>query len=175
MNSGWFSSEQFVRQLSDKEFRDEFVADQVRTTIALMIRALREQEDRKWSQTELGERTGTTQSVISRIEDPDYGRLSLQTLLDVAAAFDLPLIVDIPEWDDWFRRTPDVSKAALHRTSFNEDRLIEQIHDYEDGITEGKISNLFDPGNQPSNEDPGAKPDDATITATSGGPLALEA
>jgi transcriptional regulator with XRE-family HTH domain len=118
-------TEKLIDQLSEKEYRDEFVADQVRGRIALLVRALREQDGRKWSQTDLGERMRKPQSVVSRIENPDH-KVSLQTLLEVAAGFDLPLYVDILDWDDWFRRMSDFSTDKMHRQSFDAERLIAQ-------------------------------------------------
>jgi len=110
-------SDKFVGQLADKDDRDEFVADQVRVRIALSIRALREQ--RGLSQTEFGHLIGKPQSVVSRLEDPDYGKVSVQTLLEVSSALDIPLSISFPEWEDWFREIRRNSKAHLERRDFN--------------------------------------------------------
>jgi transcriptional regulator with XRE-family HTH domain len=138
-------SEKFVRQLADdKELRDEFVADQVRSRIGLMVRAMREQQSRGWTQKELGEAMGgKPQSVVSRIEDPDYGKHSLQTLLEVAAALDVPLMVDFPEWEDWLRRTKTVRKSDLERRSFDAEHLIAQTKPTQ---TTGNVCNIIDAG-----------------------------
>jgi hypothetical protein len=132
MSYGFPWSEAFIRDMADKEFRDEFVAEKIRSRIAMLIRALREQPDRDWSQTRLGQEMDKPQSVISRIEDPDYGKLSLQTLLEVAAAFDLPLWVDIPEWEDWARLISDVPSSETKRRSFDERYLLDQTHATDD-------------------------------------------
>ena len=138
-----------VRNLSaisqNKEFRDEFVADQIRMRIATLIRALREQKDRGWSQSELGRQMGgKPQSVISRLEDPDYGKMSVQTLLEAAAAYGLPLWVDMPEWEDWFNLIGDVPNSKTSRRSFASDRLVGKARAARDGVTTGTIRSIVD-------------------------------
>jgi transcriptional regulator with XRE-family HTH domain len=123
MSAGFAWSKEFVRQLDNRDLRNAYMADQARTRIALQIRALREQEGRDWSQTELGERAGKPQNVISRLENPEYGAITLKTLLEIAGAYGLPLLVDMPEWEDWFDYMSDMSPKSLHRHSFDLNRL----------------------------------------------------
>ena len=118
-------SKGFLEKLLDREYRHAYAADQVRTRVAFQIRSLREQRERGWSQSEMGRRMGKPQSVISRLEDPDYGRLSLQSLFEVADVFDLALIVEWVEWDEWLERMSDFSAVALHKKSFDGNRLME--------------------------------------------------
>src|SRR5260221_6748063 len=125
VGSSW--SEGFVRQIGEPEMRHAYMADQVRTRIALQIRACRDQAERQWSQVELGRRAGKPQNVISRIENPDYGQLTLQTLFDMAAAFDLPLYVDLPEWEEWLGLMKVFSISSLQRRSFDLDRLVNSV------------------------------------------------
>jgi transcriptional regulator with XRE-family HTH domain len=127
MPVGSYWSEQFIRQIGEREMRHAYMADQVRTRIALQIRALRDQAERRWSQVELGRRAGKPQNVISRIENPDYGQITLQTLFDMAAAFDLPIYVDFSEWEEWLAHMKDLSSNSLQRRSFGLDQLVSSV------------------------------------------------
>lgn len=103
----------------EKDFRDEYVAEHVRSGIAYQIAALREQ--RGWSQARLGTVSGKPQSVISRLEDPDYGRVNVQTLLEVASAFDVAVLVKFIPFSLFIDCVEDVSSKNMYVASFNDD------------------------------------------------------
>ncbi|RZI59493.1 MAG: XRE family transcriptional regulator [Rubrivivax sp.] len=77
----------------DKEYRDLYMEEAVDQGIAWQIRINRER--RGLSQKRLAETLGTQQSAVSRLEDPDYGAHSLDTLKELARAFDCALLLKL--------------------------------------------------------------------------------
>ena len=59
--------------------------------VAWQIRINR--QNRGLSQKSLANAIGTQQSAVSRLEDPEYGGHSLETLMQIARAFDCALAV----------------------------------------------------------------------------------
>lgn len=119
-SSTW--SDKFVSKLRDKQYRHAYMAEGVRSWVARQIRVLR--ENRNWSQSDLGHETGKPQSAISRLEDPDYGRLSLQSLFDIANAYDVAVLVQFVGWDEWLGRMDNVSTEAMEVRSFDASALV---------------------------------------------------
>lgn len=86
-----------------KKYRESFVAAQVKRGIPFQIRRLMKQE--KLSQAELAARSGLTQGVVSRAADPEYGNLTLNTVIRIAAGFDMAFLcrfVPFSELGHWF-------------------------------------------------------------------------
>ena len=111
--------------LANRGFRRAFLEENIKTGIAFQVRALREKN--KWSQPKLGERAGKTQSVISRIEDPNYGNFTIRTLLDLARAFDVALLVKFVSYSQLITELKDLSPKALAVSSYEEEtKVIEQ-------------------------------------------------
>ena len=55
----------------DEEFRQGYMVASVEEGLAGQIRAMR--KDRRLTQSQLAEKLNTTQSGVSRLEDPEYG------------------------------------------------------------------------------------------------------
>lgn len=118
-SSNW--SRRWVGKFANRGYRHAYMEECVKLSIARQVRALREQ--REWSQEDLGRECGKPQSAISRIEDPDYGKLTLHTLLDLAKAYDLHLIVQFVDWEDWLNRTDNATKKDLKKAASTEAHL----------------------------------------------------
>ena len=120
MNS---NREQLIREFRDKEYRDSFVAEHIYGRLPLKIRALRDAHD--LSQKDLGDKIGVAQTWVSKLEDPNYGKLTLTTLLRLASAFDVGIEIDFVPFskvlDDALGLTPESWEVA----SFAEDVGIE--------------------------------------------------
>ena len=117
------SRDRLLRDLQDEEARAAYVEGHVRAGVAYQIRAMRDTEG--WSQTELGQEMGNTpqaaQAAVARLENPDYGRFSVSTLLSVASAFDVALLVRFVSYSDFLRQVTDAPPSALSPVAYTHD------------------------------------------------------
>ena len=111
-----------IDALRDRDYRHSYVASHITEGLALQIRALR--ESRPWTQVQLGDRAGMSQVAISRLEDPDYGRFTLNTLRRLAQAFDVALIVRFAPFSELVDWTLGLSPEALSPPDFEHDAAL---------------------------------------------------
>ena len=107
------------QRLRDREYREAYGDALLSSSIALQIKALREQ--RGWTQAELARRAGKKQSWISTMENPDYSRWSIKSLRELASAFDLALVVRFENWGKLLGSLGKVTRKNLERPSFDDD------------------------------------------------------
>jgi transcriptional regulator with XRE-family HTH domain len=117
MNS---TREQLVRKLQDKEYRDAFVCEQIFSRLPLKIRSIR--EHRQLSQKQLGEKAGVAQAWVSKLEDPNYGKLTISTLIRLASAFDVGLEIDFVPFAKVLDDALKLSPESFEVPSFAEDK-----------------------------------------------------
>lgn len=103
----------------NKEAREAYVEAEITTALAHQIRAMR--MDRNLSQAELAKQMKTSQAAISRLEDPSYGQLSLQTLFKLSNVFDTGLRVEFTSTLSMLASTYKPNEAARHVPSFEEE------------------------------------------------------
>jgi len=138
------SSSYLWSKLDDRDYRRAFLVGQFKRMVPFQIQILRKQ--RGWSQEQLAEASGLTQGVISRAEDPDYGNLTINTVLRIANGFDVAFIgkfAPYGELEDWFGGLSE----KIYVPSFDEENAIRQ------GKLIRKAPALHTQGNEPSQID----------------------
>lgn len=100
-----------LKRFAEKDYRDGYLNTHVRASIAYQIKALRQKFG--LSQRGMAERTGKTQSVISRLESDGYGQMSLQSLLDIASGLDVALVVRFVSYPEFLKQAASMSERAL--------------------------------------------------------------
>jgi transcriptional regulator with XRE-family HTH domain len=106
--------------LTNKAFRNGYVYEHVKNGIPFQIRALR--EERQWTQEKLGDASEKPRNVISRLEDPNYGNFTLKTLLEIASAFEVALLVKFVPFSRLLEEYEDTSVEALGVKSITQEK-----------------------------------------------------
>jgi len=88
--------------LENKEKADAFLESHVRGYVARQIKAMRKAKE--WTQADLANACHAEQSNISRLENPKYGSFTINTLLEVAKAFDVGLSVRFVPFSELIQR-----------------------------------------------------------------------
>lgn len=106
-----------------KEYRHAYADEFLNTSIATQIKVLREQQQRKWTQAELGNRVNPLmrQTRISVMENVNYSSWSINTLRKLAEAFDLRLRVSFESFGSLVEEIEQFNRTALERDSFEND------------------------------------------------------
>lgn len=121
MNS---KKEQMLENLSDSDFRKQFINEHVDVGIAFQIRSLRNRQE--LFQSDLAKLLDVKQPLVSSWENPDYGRYTLKTLKDLAKAFDVGLLVRFVPFSTLVDWTVDLTSDVIAPPNFDEER--NQLH-----------------------------------------------
>jgi len=128
--------------LQSKKFREAYVFEHIKRHIPFQVRTMR--TEREWSQAQAGEAIGKPQNVISRLESPAYGKLTLQTLLDIANGFDVGLLIKFVPLSRLVKEYEDVSFEALSAKSVSDEREVQRLNEWAEERVEPVTANAIE-------------------------------
>jgi transcriptional regulator with XRE-family HTH domain len=99
--------------LRQSEFSEGYAESFQDAYVATQIRVLREQN--KWTQADLAKEVGTSQTVISRIENVNYSAWNISTLKKLARAFRVRLKVSFETYGSLIHDVDVFSRENLQR------------------------------------------------------------
>jgi len=126
------------KKLTSKAYREAYVAAHLKRSVPFQVRALRDQ--RGWSQAQLAERSGLTQGAVSRAEDPDYGNLSFNTVIRLAAGFDVAFVGAFIPFSELGQRVATQNETSVQVLSFD--------HDSPSAVGNVKTQFVYGPGTE---------------------------
>jgi transcriptional regulator with XRE-family HTH domain len=152
MNGG--SRKELVNNIiGDKEFRHFWSETYLRENIPFQMKTMRTERDLR--QADAAKLLGKGQNGLSRLESPAYGRLTLQSLLEVAKGYDVGLVVKFVPFSRLLQEYEDVSFNALSAPSptekFPEElRAIKKwaLKKEDSGVWEKSVAVTYEPGTQ---------------------------
>ena len=127
--------------LADKDYRHAYVDDHVRSMLAYQLRCIREKMG--LTQKAFGKLIGKPASVVSRLENTDYGKVTVQTILDIADKLDVAVVVKFASFPEFLSSYKDLSPASLAVASYGEsssDNLIASASPATNIIVSEKLS-----------------------------------
>ncbi|MEI7668532.1 MAG: helix-turn-helix transcriptional regulator [Pseudomonadota bacterium] len=114
--------ERLAPQLEKQKFRESYLESNIVSFLSNQIRAMRGGK----SQKEFGEFLGKPQNIVSRLENPDSPK-SIQSLLDIAHAHKVALLVKFVDYPTYLRETSDISDLSLVPATYNQAKVNEMI------------------------------------------------
>lgn len=100
-----------LKKLGKKSYRDGYLETSVRGRIALQLRAIR--KGLGLTQKQMSEKLEKPQSTIARLENMEYGKVTIQTLLDIGKKLDIALFVGYVSYPEFIRQQARSSDREL--------------------------------------------------------------
>jgi transcriptional regulator with XRE-family HTH domain len=117
-----------------KKYREQFVAAQAKRAFPFQVRAI--MRKRGLSQEQLATRSKLTQGVISRAVNPNYGNLTINTIVRVADGLDMAYLGILVPFSELAKWVSNLSEESVQVKSFEE----------ENEMTPGSVEGNFGKG-----------------------------
>jgi transcriptional regulator with XRE-family HTH domain len=102
-----------------KKYRGAFVESYLKRSIPYQITALRKKAG--LSQEQLAEASGLTQGVVSRAENPNYGNLTLNTVLRIAGGLNVAFVGEFVSFRELEERVDHLAERTASMSNFKDE------------------------------------------------------
>lgn len=136
-----------IENLKKAGYRRSYLKYSLREAVSDQVRIIRESNN--LTQAELAAAAGTTQSVVSRLENPDSANVNVSSLLKVADAFDVALSIEFCGFRKYIRYLQRVRSDVTEVRKFSEEIESGSYQDMEIGksdIFDNNIPNTAERG-----------------------------